>query len=637
MGTPRRTGYIPIFTLTGFNGTQMAEKWQNLNSTLLTPSGREFIINGTCQQTMWKLDTTEIGEWGPPQWDVQLDGSQCNRQQPFITFRYQCHRQFSSVPAEAGIYRLQQPGKVLQFEVLAGENDLLKPRKHPLIGPHVVKKDHKMRAMLTPVRSLKEIRLDLTGLNISQAVPECAPYVTTSHEGWKNWIDLWYTAQLAKTRFARGLDTILGASGLAAGALDAMDIEVLANKISYTTADIKKMGTPIASSLVKLGIGQKMIASILPFWQQVEQKDEEAVVQGLASLQISSALALACTQAQDLAQMVVMQIIREGLLGNLPIEIRSLLWNNVTQGERDLVDWWKLVNFTYDPLQSKVKAFVLTVYQTDYYDVYPIVPLGLQMAEGLVMYATDHHSWAYMKQGKWETLNMEGCVYYDNLGFICEDYNFQQRDECFHENLNGSQRCTFEIMSEWGSSVVYVGSGCICVRTHCPLIHVDEFQLFYVSPQISRCYCHVTQIRGCNFHYHVPQWTAQLMQQHPHLYTNIQPVTLGMDLEVLRKLVQHPELQKHLQTVKQTGDSIAMEVQHDGSRILKVAERIATIGGESLWSSIFFDVLSPTAASFLRFVTHPIIVLLLCQIFLFLFLLVIVIWIKHKLKQLQGF
>ncbi|KAL8175616.1 UNVERIFIED_CONTAM: hypothetical protein K2H54_000556 [Gekko kuhli] len=203
-------GNIPIFTLTGFNVPQMAEEWQSQDSTLVTPSGARFVVAGNCTQQKWIVETDQIGEWGPPEWVVQLEGSGCDLTTQNKVFSYQCHREFQSVPAEAGIYQLHQPGKTLHFEVLAGENDLVKPRKHPLIGPHVVKKDHKERVMLTPIRSLKEARLDLTGLNISQVVPECAPYITTSHEGWKHWLNIWYVKQLAKSHQIQGLDTILG-------------------------------------------------------------------------------------------------------------------------------------------------------------------------------------------------------------------------------------------------------------------------------------------------------------------------------------------------------------------------------------------------------------------------------------------
>ncbi|KAL8186474.1 UNVERIFIED_CONTAM: hypothetical protein K2H54_071899 [Gekko kuhli] len=176
-------GYIPIFTLTGFSESQIAKEWQSQNSTLMTPSGAQFVVKGNCTQQTWAVETDQIGEWGPPEWVVQLDGSKCDLTSKTTTFRYQCHREFQSVPAEAGIYQLHQPGRTLSFEVLAGENDLMRPRKHPLIGPHVVKRDHKERVMLTPIHSLKEVRLDLTGLNISQVVPECAAYITVSYEG----------------------------------------------------------------------------------------------------------------------------------------------------------------------------------------------------------------------------------------------------------------------------------------------------------------------------------------------------------------------------------------------------------------------------------------------------------------------
>lgn len=210
------------------------------------------------------VETDEIGEWGPPEWVVKLDGSRCDLRQSCTMFQYQCHRQFQWIPAEAGIYQLQQPGKMFQFEILAGENYLLKPRRHPFVGPHVLKQDHQEQVMLTPVRSWKEVRLDLTGLNISN-VADCAPFVTTSHEGWRQWLNLWYVNRLARSRRIREIGAILGATGLATGALEAIDIERLANKIGYVSSGIQKLGDHITSSLAQLGVGQNLIADILPF------------------------------------------------------------------------------------------------------------------------------------------------------------------------------------------------------------------------------------------------------------------------------------------------------------------------------------------------------------------------------------
>ncbi|KAL8221112.1 UNVERIFIED_CONTAM: hypothetical protein K2H54_059492 [Gekko kuhli] len=169
-------GYIPIFTLTGFNTPQMAKEWQSQNSTLVMPSGAQFVVVGNCTQQEFIVETDQIGEWGPPEWVVQLEGSKCDLKTKNTVFNYQCHCKFQSVPAEAGIYYLHQPRRTLHFEVLAGVNDLVRPQKDPLIGQHVVKRDHKERVMLTPINSLEEVRLNLTGLNISETVPECAPY-----------------------------------------------------------------------------------------------------------------------------------------------------------------------------------------------------------------------------------------------------------------------------------------------------------------------------------------------------------------------------------------------------------------------------------------------------------------------------
>lgn len=119
-------------------------------------------------------------------------------------------------------------------------------------------------------------------------------------------------------------------------------------------------------------------------------------------------------------------------------------------------------------------AFILTLYQTERYDIYPIVPLGVYLSEVVIMYARDNHSWAYQKRGIWETIDMTGCMQYGTLGFVCEDHNFQQHNKCLYENINGTRKCSFEIRSESGLSAIYIGHGYVCLRTDCQLVHMDS-------------------------------------------------------------------------------------------------------------------------------------------------------------------
>lgn len=84
---------------------------------------------------------------------------------------------------------------------------------------------------------------------------------------------------------------------------------------------------------------QQFSSNIRPVRQQRGDKDSLLLAGTMESRQENVSLALACDQAQELSEQWVIQILREGRPGNLPLEME-----NVTEGERQLMAWWKLVN-----------------------------------------------------------------------------------------------------------------------------------------------------------------------------------------------------------------------------------------------------------------------------------------------------
>lgn len=69
-------------------------------------------------------------------------------------------------------------------------------------------------------------------------------------------------------------------------------------------------------------------------------------------------LGLGYTQAQLWMQSVAASIIRDGEDSIFPAGIHEVVWDNVSDLEKELQPWWILVNYTYDPMMSMVKAFV---------------------------------------------------------------------------------------------------------------------------------------------------------------------------------------------------------------------------------------------------------------------------------------
>ena len=92
-------------------------------------------------------------------------------------------------------------------------------------------------------------------------------------------------------------------------------------------------------------------------------------------------------------------IVREGEQGILPLEIRKVIWQNVTQFEKNFQSWWKLLNFTYNPFNNIATAFVLTISEATVYDIYPIVTLRIFL-NGTLVHPLEHEKWARQSRNR---------------------------------------------------------------------------------------------------------------------------------------------------------------------------------------------------------------------------------------------
>ena len=124
------------------------------------------------------------------------------------------------------------------------------------------------------------------------------------------------------------------------------------------------------------------------------------MVTALDATQIITSVALSCIQFQLWVQSTVAAIVKEGEGGTLSTEIRKVTWDNTTKFEREFQSWWHLVNFTYNPTNSKATAFVLTIRNASVYTIYPIIALGLNH-HGTVLYPLEHRVWAQQNGNKW--------------------------------------------------------------------------------------------------------------------------------------------------------------------------------------------------------------------------------------------
>lgn len=568
--------------------------------TITAPNGRKWVVLLNCPQDNKILSRSELKP--EASWYSQ-DYGYCPH--PLVNLQVWCRGNLSieMSPELGGKWLIGGPeGFQKEFPMFAVQRPFVSK-----IGPYVVKQNHIQELLTSPVRSLKKVVLSLSTVNISSIRPHCTPFLSTLYTGWLAWL---HSRSIQGTRARRDLlATALGGGGAGLGVLNSMNVEVLANKLEAVTSGVQGLLSPLNSSLASLGMGQWLVSEVLPTWEKISEKDHQVLLQALGIEQNNVSLALSCIQAQMWVQSVVAGILRDGDNGVLPTEIRKIVWDAATDKERQLQAWWRLVNFTHDQVLDAVIAFVLTVAEARIEKVYPIVALGVN-TNGSVVYPLDHRMWARVSDKKWQSVDLEACILERGLGFICEDDALKASDVCF-DTREGV--CHFEINPQSNNKtvLVYVGKGCVCFRTMCKYVQINDIYNQTVFNDSNMCACNVAIIRGCDFVYKPPVFTSQLLIRNYTLYRSITPTPIGMDLSLVKEMLEHANLQQLLENAKAEAKKILITVHHDGNVIKQVIERIKRVG-EHHWWEMFFGW-SPTASGIFNALLHPVVIILLMQ------------------------
>lgn len=189
----------------------------------------------------------------------------------------------------------------------------------------------------------------------------------------------------------------------------------------------------------------------------------------IGNLQGNVSLALGCSQSQLWLQSVAAAIIREGETGLFPQEVGAIIARNhtTTDFEKTYQAWWKLVNFTYNPFQREITAFVLATEHAKVLDTFPVLSLGT-IHQGVVVRLMGHNVWAKSnpKTQSCQTISIEASSPREQLGFICENAITGNEDLCLDTE---DSTCIIEMISvtHAGSQVYYIEKGCACLRTVC--------------------------------------------------------------------------------------------------------------------------------------------------------------------------
>ncbi|XP_075595288.1 uncharacterized protein LOC142599302 [Balearica regulorum gibbericeps] len=466
------------------------------------------------------------------------------------------------------------------------------------IGPYVIRNTGLQQILFNPAWSLKQVELSMQN-NVSDIQPACSPFLKISYEGWTTWLQ---KRTLTTKRTRRDLTGVLG-TGL--GVLNSIDSEVIMNKLAASISDLARLQQPLRSSLLALGTNQWLLSNILPTWERINVRDHELITDALGVIQNNLSLALSCIQAQLWMQSVAASIIREGEEGTLPTEIRKIIWDSATDFEKELQSWWSLVNFTYDPVTNTATTFVLTISNATKYSIYPIIALGINH-NGTILYPSEHRVWARKMNEKWQTVNLESCIVREQQGFVCEGNAIEAQDICLDTEQN---ICHFEVHPNENPEtiLIYIGKGCVCLRTVCDFLYVDEV-VVEIKNHSNFCICNFTKIDGCDFSYLTPVTSHQLLQSNYMLIHELLPIPIGMNLTLVKQLLRHKDLIKILEKIKENGQKTLITVHHNVKEIHRVFERVQKDAELKWWDTLFGW--SPTATGILNELCHPIVILL---------------------------
>jgi len=182
---------------------------------------------------------------------------------------------------------------------------------------------------------------------------------------------------------------------------------------------------------------------------------------------------------------------------------------------------------------------VLTISEATVYNIYPIVALRIFL-NGTLVHPLKHEKRARQSRNRWLTVNVETCITREHQGYICEGNTLQAQDICLDTEQNV---CHFETYPKelTNTVVVYIGEGCACLKTSCDKIQTDG-SIKAMKNHSNSCVCHFKKLNSCDFNYSPPITSYQLMRANYTLIQKLQPVPIGISLNLVKELLQHKDL-----------------------------------------------------------------------------------------------
>ncbi|KAK4806434.1 LOW QUALITY PROTEIN: hypothetical protein QYF61_013927 [Mycteria americana] len=113
-----------------------------------------------------------------------------------------------------------------------------------------------------------------------------------------------------------------------------------------------------------------------------------------------------------------------------------------------------------------------------------------------------------------------------------------------------------------------------------------------------------------------PVTTHQLLQANYTLYQDLLPAPIGMNLTLVRKLLQHDDLNQLLERIRNNGHKTLVTVHHDVEEIHCILEGVKHDGGQYWWDTLLGW--SPTTTGILNKMLHAVVVLLVLTVLCFI-------------------
>ena len=123
------------------------------------------------------------------------------------------------------------------------------------------------------------------------------------------------------------------------------------------------------------------------------------------------------------------------------------------------------------------------------------------------------------------------------------------------------------------------------MRTLCDSRSTDNITVD-IDDHLNTCVCNFTKIVGCNSNYSAPITAHQLLQPNYASYQDLSPTPIGMNLTLVRKLLQHDDLHQLLKRVQDSGQRALITVHHDTEEIHRGLERTKKDREHCWWDTL---------------------------------------------------